>query len=106
VGLAVHGEAAKRKKKLIFYANKSVDGLQLGEYLADFWKMGYHFDCHIMPHSKHALLYFWGSFFRSLRCSMVRQLKVAIVTLRSDQQGDTALKSKLQFAKKSLKKWE
>ena len=66
-GLAVHGEAAKREKKLTFYANKSVDGLQLSKYLADFWKMGYHFDCHIMPHSNHALLYFWGSFFRPFK---------------------------------------
>ncbi len=55
------------KKKLTFYANKLVDGLQLSEYLADFGKMGYHFDCHIMPHSKHALLYFWGSFFRPFK---------------------------------------
>jgi hypothetical protein len=38
VGLAVHGEAEKREKKLTFYANKSVDGLQLGEYQADFGK--------------------------------------------------------------------
>jgi hypothetical protein len=67
VGLAVHGEAAKCKKKPTFYANKSVNGLQLGEYLANFWKMGYHFDRHIMPHSKHALLYFWGSFFRPFK---------------------------------------
>jgi hypothetical protein len=79
----------KRKKKLNFYANKSVDGLQLGKYLADFEKMGYHFDRHIMPHSKHALLYFWGSFLDLLKCSKVQQLKVAIVTLRSDQQGDS-----------------
>ncbi len=64
---AVHGEAAKRNKKLTFYANKSVDGLQLGEYLADFWKMGYNFDRHIMPLSKHVLLYFWGSFFRPFK---------------------------------------
>jgi hypothetical protein len=28
------------EKKLTFYANKSVDGLQLGEYLADFGKWG------------------------------------------------------------------
>jgi hypothetical protein len=67
VGLAVHGEAAKRKKKITFYANKSVDGLQLSEYLADFGKMGYHFDRHIMPHSKHALLYFWGPYFRPFK---------------------------------------
>jgi hypothetical protein len=67
VGLAVHGEATKRKKKLTFYANKSVDGLQLGKYLADFWKMGYHFDRHILPHSKHALLYSWKSFFRPFK---------------------------------------
>jgi hypothetical protein len=39
-GSAVHGEAAKREKKLTFYANKSVDGLQLSEYLADFGKWG------------------------------------------------------------------
>jgi hypothetical protein len=67
VGSEVHGEAAKREKKLTFYANKSVDGLQLGEYLADFWKMGYHFDRHIMPHSKHAFHYIWGSFFRPFK---------------------------------------
>jgi hypothetical protein len=64
VRLAVHGEAAKREKKLTFYADKSVDGLQLSEYLADFGKWGTIFDRHIMPHSKHALLYYWGSFFR------------------------------------------
>ena len=40
MGSAVHGEAAKREKKLTFYANKSVDGLQLSEYLADFGKWG------------------------------------------------------------------
>ncbi len=40
MGSAVHGEAAKREKKLTFYANESVDGLQLSEYLADFGKWG------------------------------------------------------------------
>ncbi len=57
--------------------------------------MGYHFDRHIMPHSKHALLYFRGYFSDLLRCSKVQQLKVAIVTLRSDQQGDIYIYLKL-----------
>ncbi len=55
--LRVHGEAAKCKKKLTFYANKSIDGLQPWPILEN--GVSYHFDHHIMPHSKHALLYFW-----------------------------------------------
>ncbi len=89
--LAVHGEAAKREKKLTFYANKSVDGLHLSEYLADFGKWGTILivtSCLTLT-----LPYFTsgGHFSDLLRCSKVRQLKVAIVTLRSDQQGDTKL---------------
>jgi len=88
VGSAVHGEAAKREKKLTFYANKSVDGLQLSEYLADFGKWGTILivtSCLTL-----SMPYFTsgGHFSDLLRCSKVRQLKVAIVTLRSDQQGD------------------
>ena len=89
MGSAVHGEAAKREKKLTFYANKSVDGLQLSEYLADFGKWGTILivtSCLTL-----SMPYFTsgGHFSDLLRCSKVRQLKVAIVTLRSDQQGDT-----------------
>ncbi len=75
-------------KKLTFYANKSVDGLQLGEYLADFGKWGTILivtSCLTlsMPYVTS------GSHFLDLfRCSKVQQLKVAIVTLRSDQQGN------------------
>jgi hypothetical protein len=84
VGLAVHGEAAKREKKLTFYANKSVDGLQLGKYLADFGKWGTILivtSCLTL-----SMPYFasGGHFSDLLRCSKVRQLKVAI----DDQQGD------------------
>jgi hypothetical protein len=32
--------SSKTWKKLTFYANKSIDGLQLGKYLADFGKWG------------------------------------------------------------------
>jgi hypothetical protein len=75
-------------KKLTFYANKSVDGLQLSEYLADFGKWG----TILIVTSLFTLSmpYFTseGHFSDLLRCSKVRQLKVAIVTLRSDQQGD------------------
>ncbi len=89
MGLAVHGEAAELDKKLTFYANKSVDGLQLGEYLADFGKWGTILivtSCLTL-----SMPYFTsgGHFSDLLRCSKVRQLKGAIVTLRSDQQGDT-----------------
>ncbi len=87
-GSAVHGEAAKCEKKLTFYANKSVDVLQLSEYLADFGKWG----TILIVTSCLALTmpYFTsgGHFSNLLRCSKVQQLKVAIVTLRSDQQGD------------------
>ncbi len=87
VGSAVHGEAAKREKKLTFYANKSVDGLQLSKYLADFKKWGTILiitSCLTL-----SMPYFTsgGHFSDLLRCSKVRQLKVAIVTLRSNQQG-------------------
>ncbi len=89
MGSVVHGEAAKRKKKLTFYANKSVeDGLQLSKYLADFGKWGTILivtSCLTL-----SMPYFTsgGHFSDLLRCSKVRQLKVAIVILRSDQQGD------------------
>ncbi len=88
MGSAVHGEAAKRKKKLTFYANKSVDGLQLREYLADFGKWGTILivtSCLTL-----SMPYFisGGHFSDLIRCSKVQQLKVAMVTLRSDQQGD------------------
>jgi hypothetical protein len=97
VGLAVHGEAAKREKKTNFYANKSVDGMQLGEYLADFGKWGPILivtSCLTL-----SMLYFTsgGHFLDLLRCSKVRQLKVAIVTLRSDQQGDTVVDGSVQI---------
>jgi hypothetical protein len=77
-------------KKLFFCTNKSVDGLQLGEYLADFGKWGTILivtSCLTL-----SMPYFTsgGHFSDLLRCSKVRQLKVAIVTLRSDQQGDIA----------------
>ncbi len=88
MGSAVHGEAAKREKKLTFYANKSVDGLQLSEYLADFGK----WDTILIVTSCLTLSmpYFTsgGHISDLLRCSKVRQPRVTIVTLRSDQQGD------------------
>ena len=63
-------------KKLTFYANKSVDGLQLGEYLADFRKWGTILiitSCLTL-----SMPYFTsgGHFSDLLRCSKVRQLKV------------------------------
>ncbi len=66
------------KKKLTFYANKSVDGLQLSEYLADFGKWGTILivtSCLTLT-----MPYFTsgGHFSDLLRCSKVRQLKVAI----------------------------
>jgi hypothetical protein len=88
VGLAVHGEAAKREKKLTFYTNKSVDGLQLGEYLADFGKWGTILIVTSCPTLSMPYFTSGGHFSDLLRCSKVQQLKVAIVTLRSDQQGD------------------
>ncbi len=89
MGSAVHGEAAKRELKLTFYANKSLDGLQLGKYLANFGKWGTILivtSCLTL-----SMPYFTsgGHFSDLLRCSKVQQLKVAIVTLRSDQQGDS-----------------
>jgi hypothetical protein len=76
------------QKKLIFHATKSVDGLQLGKYLADFGKWG----TILIVTSRLTLSmpYFTsgGHFSDRLRCSKVRQLKDAIVTIRSDQQGD------------------
>ncbi len=80
--------SSKTQKKLIFYANKSVDGLQLSEYLANFKKWGTILivtSCLTL-----SMPYFTsgGHFSDLLRCSKVRQLKVAIVTLKSDQQGD------------------
>ncbi len=80
--------SSKTQKKLTFYANKSVDGLQLSKYLADFGKWGTILiitSCLTL-----SMPYFTsgGHFSDLLRCSKVRQLKVAIVTLRSDQQGD------------------
>jgi hypothetical protein len=78
-------------QKKTFYANKSVDGLQLGKYLANFGKWGTILivtSCLTL-----SMPYFTsgGHFSDLLRCSKVRQLKVVIVTLRSDQQGDTDL---------------
>ncbi len=75
-------------KKLTFFTNKFVDGLQLGKYQADFEKWGTILivtSCLTL-----SMPYFTsgGHFLDLLRCSKVRQLKVTIVTLRSDQQGD------------------
>ncbi len=50
--------------------------------------MGYHFDCLVKPDSKLFFLFSGRHFLDLLRCSKVRWRNVAIVTLRSDQQGD------------------
>jgi hypothetical protein len=76
-----------KKNYLTFYANKSVDGLQLGKYLADLGRWGTILivtSCLTL-----SMPYFTsgGHFSDLLRCSKVQQLKVAM-TLRSDQQGD------------------
>ena len=59
-----------------------------------FWKMGYHIywpshheaNTVCLTFLRRVIFYY---FLDLLRCSMVRQLKVAIVTLRSDQQGES-----------------
>ena len=71
------------KKKLTFYTIKSVDGLQLGEYLADFGKWGTILivtSCLTL-----SMPYFTsgGHFSDLLRCSKVRQLNSL-----SDMDGD------------------
>ncbi len=84
-GVGGSWRSSKTWKKTDFYANKSVDGLQLGEYLADFGRWGTILivtSCLtlIMPYFTSG-----GHILDLSRCSRVRQLKV---TLRPDQQGD------------------
>ncbi len=85
-------------KKLTFYANKSVDGLQLGKYLADFGKWG---TILIVTSCLTLIMPYFTSdgvnFSDLLRCSKVQQLKVAIVTRRSDQQGHNYIAGSYSF---------
>ena len=51
--------------------------------------MGYHFDPNVIPDSNAVLLFLEGSFFRPFRVLLGTPAKGAIVTLISDQQGDS-----------------
>ena len=53
--------------------------------------MGYHIDPHIISDSNTVLLFLGGSFFRPFRVLYGTLAKDTIVTLISDQQGDTSI---------------
>jgi hypothetical protein len=86
--LKVNGE---KTKKLRFYATKISRCAVALQIPGGLGSPGYKIDPHNIPNPKHSLLILIGSIWGLLDTSKVRICRVAMMTQRSDQQGDMSL---------------